>query len=210
MFSLKKKTSKKDAPKKNYLQNPKILEVNLIKDEARVFFDWNKNILVLATTLFIASLFVLEIYLGLGWWEKKEMAQVDVLRDEVAALSRETVKYQNQIGAALAYKDKSASFSVLLDEHIYWSNFFYWLERNTLSSVRYESFDGDLSGNYNLSAIAPVFADVSWQVKAFLNDPLVEKVSVERAEVEKKPGDDQTGDVGFDLLLKVSPVIFKK
>ncbi|HBA36671.1 TPA: hypothetical protein DCZ15_02230 [Candidatus Falkowbacteria bacterium] len=210
MFSFKKKTSRKEDSRKKYLQNPKILEVNLIKDEARIFFDWNRSILILVVVLFLAGLFVMEIYLGLNWWEKQEIAQAQALNESVAEINREVGRFKEQAEAAVAYKEKSVAFSNLLSNHVYWTNFFSWLERNTLSTVQYSEFSGDLSGTYNLGAKASSFADVSWQVKAFLNDPLTRQATVELAEAEKNVDGGQSNEISFDLSLKVNPEIFQK
>jgi hypothetical protein len=98
----------------------------------------------------------------------------------------------------------------LLNNHLYWSNFFSWLEKNTLSSVKYGGFSGDLSGLYTLGASAQSFADVSWQVKNFLNDPLTRQVEVMSASATKGKNKGQSGIVNFDLVLQVKPEIFRK
>jgi hypothetical protein len=208
MFSFKNKVNKKDDHKRSQIQNPKILEVNLIKEDALISFDWNKNLLVLVLVFFLAGLVMAEISYGLDWWKEQETARRQATLDNISALNQETAKLKNQTGAALAYKEKSAAFSNLLTEHVYWTNFFNWLERNTLSSVRYEGFNGDLSGAYNLTASAPTFADVSWQVKAFLNDPMVQQATVVSASAAKNKN--KTSEVIFNIALKVKPEIFKK
>jgi len=53
-------------------QNPKVLEVNLIKSEMPVDFEVGKNIGTLLFALVIAALFVAEVYLGLNWWSDYE------------------------------------------------------------------------------------------------------------------------------------------
>jgi len=208
MFLQKGKLNKPEGAKKHELQNPKILEVNLIKEEAAVSFNWSKNLLVLALVLFLAGLVVTEVYFGLNWWEEQEAAQVQVLSDKVAKLDAEASKLKKSATAALSYKEKSAVFTDLLNNHIYWSNFFNWLEKNTLSSVHYEGFSGTLDGTYSLAATTDTYADVSWQVKAFLNDPLVQEVEVTSAASSKSKTN--SGQVSFGLVLKVNPDIFKK
>lgn len=208
MFSLKKKNNKKEEGG-GFLQNPKILEVNLVKDEVAISFDWRQNLSVLALVLILAVLFVTEIYFGLDQWEAQEAQQTQAIEAQVNITNAEVSKLKNSISPALAYKDKSAVFSNLLDNHIYWSNFFNWLEKNTLSSVKYQEFSGNLDGSYTLEATAQTYADISWQVKALTKDPLTEKVEVLKAE---SASDDETkpGKVNFQLVLKVKPEIFKK
>ncbi|MFA5184037.1 MAG: hypothetical protein WC456_00760 [Patescibacteria group bacterium] len=209
MFLLKRKPNKTEGRAGGFLQNPKILDVNLVKDEVQISFDWRKNGLTLFLVLAIAALFVGEIYFGLDQWEKQEARRTQILEEQVALTNAEISKLKNQIGAALAYKEKSAAFSDLLDNHVYWTNFFSWLEKNTLSSVKYEQFSGGLDGLYVLNATAKTYADVSWQVRSFLKDPLVEKATVASAEATSE-GEDLTGDLNFTITLQVKPEIFKK
>jgi len=199
---------KKEGSKKHELQNPKILEVNLIKEEAVVSFDWNKNLLVLILVLMLAGLLVTEVYFGLNWWESQEAAQVQVLSDQVVKLDSEAAKLKKTASAALLYKDKSAVFTDLLNNHVYWSNFFSWLEKNTLSSVRYEGFSGSLDGTYSLAATTDSFADISWQVKAFLNDPMIKDVEVVNAAGSKDQN--KPGRVGFNIVFELNQSLFNK
>jgi len=206
---LNKKSHKKDERRSGF-QNPKILEVNLIKDERRAAVNRYKNFWSLGLVLFLAALFVAEIYFGLNSWESQEEARAQSLSAATAKAGQDIINLQNQASAALAYKNKSVTFTNLLNNHIYWSNFFSWLEKNTLSTVKYGAFSGNLSGVYNLDAQASSYADISWQVKAFLNDPLTKSVSVSNATAAKSKDKNQIGGVNFVIALKVNPEIFKK
>ncbi len=214
MFSFKDKNKNQvpvpGAPSRASMQNPKILEVNLIKDEAAVSFDWNKNLLFAALTMLLAGFLVAEIYFGLAWWEAQEAEKAQPLINSAAKLNLEASKLKNQTGAALLFKEKSVAFSELLGDHVHWTNFFTWLEKNTLSSVKYQSFEGGLDGSYNIDATAKTYADISWQVKAFLSDPLVKDVKVLGAESSKDGDKLKANEVNFGVLLTLKPEIFKK
>lgn len=212
MLFFKPKKGTKEETKKNILQNPKILEVNLIKDEVKISFDWNKNISILVVVLFIASFLVAEVYFGLDWWEKQEVIKAQTLENDIVKVNRDISKIKGTADEALSYKNKSIEVGRLLDNHIYWSSFFNWLEKNTLSTVKYDGFSGNADGIYSLNAKALSYAEVSWQVKAFLNDPLVKKVevlSVNSSLTKDKVKSADTG-VNFSLSFELSPDIFKK
>jgi len=209
MFSLSKKFKKKEGKTGGSLQNPRILEVNLVKDEVLVFFDWRKNLSLLFLVLCIAALLVTEIYFGLDWWQGQEAARSQTLQDQAVKTGEEVSALKKKISAPLIYKAKSAAFGQLLDNHVYWTNFFNWLEKNTLSSVRYKDFSGGIDGIYILTATAQSYADVSWQAKAFLNDPITKEVSVVQAESSQK-AKDEAGEVSFKINLQVNPVVFRK
>jgi hypothetical protein len=211
MFAFSRKTSKAKAEKNgDFLQNPKILEVNLVKDQALIPFDWNKRLLELFLVLALAAALVGEIYFGLSWWETQEMSKAQNLDAQTAQTNAEVAQLKNQVNAALAYKAKSADFSALVANHIYWTNFFSWLEKNTLTTVKYDGFSGDLTGAYNLTATTQTYADVSWQVKAFLNDPLTQKAEVLSAAAAKSADRTKPSSVSFGLALQVDPRVFRK
>lgn len=209
MFSFKLKSKNKEA-KKPVVSNPKILEVNLIKSDTGASFNFAANLSTLFLVFFIAALLVTEIYFGLDWWQNQEMFKMQATEKEIVDLNREISALNTQTNDAFRYKEKVATLSGLLDNHIYWSNFLNWLEKNTLSSVQYEELNGDLSGSYNFNAKSQTYADVSWQVKAFLNDPLTKKASVSEASILKSKDNEKTNTVSFILRLQVNPAIFKK
>lgn len=210
MWSLNKIIKIKDNKKTDTLHNPEVLGVNLVREESLVFFDWVRHLLILVLMLGVASFLVAEIYFGLSWWERKEAISADKVRAEAIVVKEATEKLKQNAAAALSYKDRSTAFGQLLDNHIYWSNFFSWLEKNTLSSVKYEGFSGDVSGLYSLGARANDYAEVSWQVKAFQLDPLTEKVEVLNAAAATKDKEILTSDsVSFSLNLQVKPEMFK-
>lgn len=211
MIFFKPKKGKKEEKNKNLPQNPKILEVNLIKGEVRIDFDWGKNISVLGVTLIILVAFVAEIYVGLNWWGEQEKQRAESLNANIAKVNVEINKVKSKADEALAYKEKSIEVGRLLDNHIYWSNFFNWLEKNTLSTVKFDGFSGDTKGTYTLNAKALSFSEVSWQVKAFLNDPLVKKVDVSNVAVDASKDKESTANgVSFSLSFDLSPDVFKK
>lgn len=211
MVFFKPKKGTKEEKNKSLPQNPKILEVNLIKGEVRIGFDWGKNILVLGTTLLIVGAFITEIYFGLSWWGEQEKQRAESLSKNINKVNTEINKVKAKADEALAYKEKSIEVGRLLDNHIYWSNFFNWLEKNTLSTVKFDSFSGDTKGTYTLSAKAMSFSEVSWQVKAFLNNPMVKKVDVSSVSASNSKENGSTArTVSFSLSFELSPDIFKK
>ena len=212
MLFFKQKKNNQNEAMKNALQNPKILEVNLIKGEVKIAFDWNKNISVLLLALFITGVFIGEIYFGLDWWEKQETLKAQSLDTNISQVNSDISKIKSKADEALAYKDKSAEVSKLLNDHIYWTNFFNWLERNTLSTVKFANFAGKTDGSYSLNASALSYSEVSWQIKAFLNDPIVKKADVSNVDSIMSKDKTKTGlqGVSFNLNLEINPDIFKK
>lgn len=211
------------------LKNPKILEVNLIKEEATMEFDWKRNgrtlFFVLGVTIFI----ILEIYFGLSWWQQDEEVRLEGVRAEIETVNKQVAEMRLQAKDALAYQEKTKLINPLLDNHVYWTNFFSWLEKNTLSTVSYGSFGGDREGEYSLSGTAGSYAEVSWQAKQLLEAPFIKKVTivsassgeeVSREELEKQAAAESEGElnaeptlppgVSFNLEIEIDTEIFRK
>jgi len=210
-FFNKKINTEKPALKDNFI-NPKILEVNLIKDEVGVEFNWKKHLISLGLAVLVAALLVAEIYYGLDWWQKQEAQKSLAITEEYQNVNRQVRNIDANAKDFTIFKDKLALTKKMADAHVYFSSFFNWLEKNTLNSVSYNGFSGDLSGNYSLSANAKTFADISWQVKAFHDNKMVDLVRVDSGTAAKvddksltKPAE---ATVNFLAILKVKPEIF--
>lgn len=160
------------------LRNPEVLEVNLVKDEIVVFFNWKKHIIIGLLIIFLTSLFIYEVCKGVEYWEKIEIARAEKIESEIELLKKETVDLNNKASDALLFKEKSQVFTDLLDNHIYWTNFFTWLEKNTINTVKYNGFSGDVSGKYVLEASAPSYAEASWQAKILSDSPYIKDVEI--------------------------------
>lgn len=190
--------------------NPKVLEVNLVKDEFGVEFNWRRHLVSLFLALLVAGLFVVEIYYGLDWWQKQEEEKTVALNAEFQVITNQVKNINNNAKDFTAFKDKLNLTKQMADTHIYWTDFFNWLEKNTLNSVSYGSFSGDTSGTYTLSATAKTFSDISWQVKAFKDDKFTDLVRVDSGSSSRT--DEKTAGVespvSFSLNLKVKPQIF--
>lgn len=207
--SKKKQKLKAENSKDLSAQNPKILEVNLIKDEMREGFNLAKHGKTLLFALFVAALFLLEIYLGLNWWSTYEEKRLAETESHFNTISEEIRGMKEESDQITAFRKRVELADSLLNQHVYWSNFFNWLEQNTLSSVSYEGFSGKNDGRYVLSASAKAFRDVSWQARLFLADPLVTSVRIDQGGGERNLEDINNNDnISFSVDLKIDPKIF--
>jgi len=208
-FKLKKNNKQKSG---GLAQNPKILEVNLIKDEMQVSFNLRKHFSTLLFALFVATLFVVEIYLGLNWWSAYEEERLAQAQTRFNTLSEEIRKMKTTSDQISAFKQRVELADALLSRHVYWTNFFNWLETNTLSSVSYQNFSGKNDGEYNLEASTDNFRDISWQTRLFLADPAVLSVRVDEGggdrDLENPEANKETAKIEFNLQIKVDPSIF--
>ena len=216
MFNFSSKKNKKVVKKKSdSSQNPKILEVNLIKNEMQVAFDWSHHLSTLFFAVMVTVLFVVEIYFGLNWWNDYEGERVLASETKFNEVSQDIRSLKTESDQILAFKKRVDAADSLIGNHIYWTNFLDWLEKNTLSTVTYAGISGKNDGIYDLTASANAFREVSWQTRAFMADPAVISVRVDKANLQKsdKAEDDTStaavAAVSFNLSLEVDPQIFK-
>lgn len=186
MSLFKKRKQKKYTPEKS-LRNPKILDLNLIKEETSLEFNWRKNIFSIFFIIGIAFFIVAEIYFGLNWWQKDEESRLELAQAEMRLLNQQVSETRAEAKDALAYIEKTKIISPLLDNHVYWTNFFSWLEKNTLSTVSFDGFEGSLGAEYALSGQAGSYAEVSWQAKQLLDSDQVERVEILSATLGEAP-----------------------
>jgi hypothetical protein len=191
--------------------NPEVLEVNLVRDEVAVEFNWGRRLGSLFLVLVLVVALVAEIYFGLDWWQGQEQTQAEKIKSEHLVVTQQINNINNNFKDFLNFKDKVSLVEKLIDQHIYWSDFFTWLEQNTLNSVRYVDFSGDVSGEYTLAAQTKNYRDVSWQAKAFKDNPWVDEVSVSAANLEEAEieGSNLKEEwINFSIILKIKPQIF--
>lgn len=236
MLFAKKKKNNPINSSDSVLKNPKILEVNLIKDEVGADFEWRKNIKAPLFALLAVIIIIIELNLGLSWWEKDETRRLEFIESETRRVGNEINTFRQEAAPALAYQTKTIEVAKMLNNHIYWTNFFAWLEKNTLSTVTFEGFAGNVDGKYSLAGNAGSFAEVSWQVKQFSNDPNTINAKVDlassgesRTKEEILAAQEQatqaaqnatssvslvapleTSGINFSIDLTVNPEIFKK
>ncbi len=194
-------------------QSQPALETNLIEKEMVFFFDWQENALIAIIGL-VSTVFLLALgYSGLVYWEKSHFDKIKELENSYSELDRKIILEAKTINEIIDFKNKSSLVGELLNKHIYWSNFFNWLEENTLADVYFQSFSGDISGNYKLSAQARNYYTVAEQLnfmeannlnKGILNYTKVQEVGYGRAELGAISG------ANFILEISLNPDIFYK
>lgn len=215
-LSLEKSKQSTQKEKEAKEKNPEILEINLIKEEGDKFFDWNQNIAKLLFFVFLALIIVIEIYITLSWVETRNLNQSDFFASDFKTLNNEIREVREESLEAEEFKNKLDIVSGILDKHIYWTNFFDFLEKNTVDTVYYQSFNGDIAGRYQLTAKGKNFDDITDQVNAFLKNDNVTKVSVSKGDAissNKQVVDNEIKvekGVNFSIELEIQSELFSE
>lgn len=182
-----------------------ILGTNLIKGEIISFFDWRKKVSVLLIAAISAFLIIAVVYGGLIFLERREINKGRYFVDQINEINQSVKQTEDYIKEILIFKEKLKLASELLGKHIYWTDFFEFLEKNTLADVYYSGFSGNIGGEYMLSATAKSFSAIAMQAKIMRDNS-----NVAQTEVGGGQSSAGGGGVGFQLKLSVNQDIFKR
>ncbi len=226
IIEIKKKAEKKASLSSQNKENEKewegshILETNLIKGEFVASFQLKKNLIFLLIFIIFACLAVAGIYGGLIFRDKQKMEQTVVNSDKIDNLYKTIEQLEGEIEPMSMLGDNLKLAGELLDNHIYWTNFFKFLEDITIPDVFYNGISFNNSGEYSLSARTKNFRTILDQVNIMRLNEYIKEVKVDGGEVsvaeaagqesESQKKGEETAGVDFALKFSVDPVLFTK
>jgi hypothetical protein len=195
--------------KKKKVGNLGLLETNLIKDEIEIDFNWKKDLVIFCILLGVVIIFIIESYIVLTIWKnKKEIENSYYLETEITQITTEVNDLQSKYNEAIEFQNKLNLSSQVLNRHIYWTNFFSFLEKNTLkNNIYYKSFTGDIYGQYVLPTVSNNVLATNFQSKTFSANPSVNSASISDEEIINEEAGNKTF-VNFNLNLDLKPIIF--
>jgi hypothetical protein len=191
-----------------------IIETNLIKDPTNMFINWQQHLLSLSLFILIPALIVILFLLGFNFMERE--MQKDIISKQVILqnLNNEIAVYEQEV----IDKDMQANLSKIrvaksmLENHIYWTKFFAFLEENTLKNTYYAGFQGSTSGKYSLTAATENLRSISEQFKHFRTHPMLKDVSVTGGQSAPSNSKDNPlkPSVSYIINFSIDPSIFTK
>ncbi len=188
---------------------PSALETSLIKEEVTEFFDWQSRWPFLGVVALVSIIILGGVYGLIALKERREMSSLQDINQQIEALNKQIQSRQKDVDTVKAFQEKLKIASSLLDRHIFWSNFFVFLEQYLLEDVYLTSFSGNVDGEYTFQLLGkPYFYIPSEQVKLLRQSPYVQEVKLLRV---GKSGDSQDqeseggGEISFEIYLKIDP-----
>ena len=154
------------------------LRVSLMPvDESEGKPDLKKRALVLLLVLVVETFIIGGVYFFLT--SKNEALRVE--KDQLQVVMRDlssAIAEQEETSAELtAFNKQISAIEEKLDEHVYWTGLFNFLEKSTKSTVFYESFSGSsLTGTITMNARTSTFREMSEQILAYRVNPLIDEV----------------------------------
>ncbi|MFH0956001.1 MAG: hypothetical protein V1801_02200, partial [Candidatus Falkowbacteria bacterium] len=173
----------------------RVLETNLIQGELVTFFDWRSKIVILASAILMPIFVVGAVYYGLAFYQKSNQAKNLAQAQKFVELEQNIIKEESGLKEIFDFEAQLKTVSRVFGQHLYWTNFFKFLEDNTIKDVYFIDFKGDTSGNYIMDALAANYSSISKQVNIFKNN---KKITAAEAE----GGEMVTGDDTNESLVK--------
>lgn len=199
-------------------ENLKVLEMDLIKDEVVVNFDWREHFSSMFLFLLLAAVLIGEAYYALYiWGNNQDNTKSLYLKDEIAQTQKQIDDLKYLSNEAFSFKTKLTAVQPVFKRHIYWSNFFNFLQDTTLKDVYYLNFSGTTAGSYTLASKVKDYRAINVQLKAMLSNINTASASIANEKIDNPASSSprlinpntQPG-ASFDLNLKVKPDLFSK
>ena len=187
------------------------IEVNLLPERVEIkevtptkfFFIVLNSILA---TLVIAAL----AYLGIYWYLNSIKNKIISVNERIAKVYEEVSGLESQASDALNLQKRIGLAGELLSDHVYWSNFFEYLEKKTIKKVYFIDLQASRGGQIILTGAAENFTAVGEQLKVFEEDKdSVTSASVDIAQLQKT-GAGAGQEILFNVYLQLKSGVFKK
>lgn len=200
--------------KEEVKSGPDVLRTNLIKGQGLAFFNWRRAVKINAAVIILAVLITGGAW-GMLWLLSKREMLSSPISQRISAQEAELKRLRAAVAELNRLRQRVAAAKDILNSHVYWTNFFNYLENNTLPGIYYDEFEGELTGEYVLPAKARNFKDFSAQLKVWQEEQSYALSAKTGGAIIKK----ETQTIGeikseqevisFEVNLKVKPEIFQ-
>jgi len=161
---------KKKEPIRQDESRQRILETNLIRGELVTFFDWRSKVVISVSAILTPILIIGAVHYALAFYQKSSQVKNLTQAQKFAELEQGIIKEESGIKEVFDFQTKLKIVSKIFEQHIYWTNFFKFLENNTIKDVYFINFDGDTSGKYAMGASAVDYGGIAEQINVFRNN----------------------------------------
>ncbi len=169
------------------------------------------NRLVLGAIILLIEVATLSggYFLFRSYYDQRKF-QFDNLNQAVESIRSKLATLAKDKDSAVAYQKKLSGFKSMLDQHLYWSLFFKFMEKNTMPEIYFTSVAAD-GGRVTMNGRAKRMGDIGKQVLVLSKFPeLITQVSVKNIIlIEKDTPTGKTSEMGFNLDLILSPTLIR-
>jgi len=151
---------------------------------------------------------------GANFYLSGEISNKTVVREQkwarVEALTKVLQESKVASAEAIDFERQAKVVAETLDAHVYWTNFFTFLESVTKETVIYDKFSGDVENSlFTVDAVAKSYRDMAEQVVNIKDHPAIVSVKVSSAS-EKLGQNGAIEGIFFSLIVKAKPDVWKR
>ena len=186
--------------------------ITLLPEETTVSVEKtkrSKKIILFIVTAVILVLIGGGLYWALKLYQGQAELDLQKIEADLSAISKKNQDLSLKKNQAQFFQKKLKTANKLLENHLYWTNFFSFLEKSTVADVYFINLIGGSDGQIVMSGVAKSYAAMSRQIIAFRTDERVSKVSVLSASASVDTEGNVT-EINFDAKLQLNPEIFLK
>ncbi|MFH2136411.1 MAG: hypothetical protein ABII19_02150 [Patescibacteria group bacterium] len=205
----KKTFSKPQGEKRSLGQK---LGITLIPEEESVEKEkkkTSKKIILLIVAAILLALIGGGLYWTIKWYGGQAENDLQKVETDLGGMEKKNQGLASEKNQAQLFQKQLKAAGRLLENHIYWTNFFSFLEKNTVADVYFVNLVGGNDGQVVMSGVAKSYAAMSRQIVAFKSNDLVSKISVLSASASVDP-EGNVAEINFDARLQLNPEIFLK
>jgi len=156
----------------------------------------SRLLFLIVAIIVISGLFFISRLYG-NWHFNKLESQVEYLKREIVLLEAQSAPFLEDRDDIAALTNKAATVQKVLNNHIYWTNFFNFLEVYTVPDVYFGDFSAQAEGSIKLMATSRNLMSLAQQIVVFNNAPdFIKEVNVSNIQ---KLG--ESASAFFDLVL---------
>jgi len=163
---------KKDKEKKREEDVSESFGVSLMPQQTMVISRVVRSrllFLIVAIIAILAIFFISRLY-G-NWHFNKLESQVEYLKREIVLLEVQTAPFIEDRDNIAFLTNKAAEVKKVLNNHVYWTNFFNFLEAYTVPDVYFGDFSARAGESVSLMASSRNLISLAQQIVAFNNAP---------------------------------------
>lgn len=167
--------------------------------------DLGRGLLVLGLVVIIETIAVGAGYFAVSRAIDGRIGRRGQLEAQLAQLNKDVAKQEAAAKEAAAYNGQVLAAQEALDNHVFWTKFFAFIEARTRPTIKYLNFSGDAdSGIVTLDSVGRTYRDVAEQIVALKEDPMIIDVRTASASAKVDEKGEVTG-VAFTMVLKLKP-----
>lgn len=178
-------------------------DVNFIPQEINTIPSQTTKKIFLLIISSLSFLFIIFCFIGLFLYRTSFNKEIINLIDNNKVLDDLYLKEKEGLKTAKVINEDLGDIINIYNNHIYWSNFTSFLEKNIVKDVYIKDIFAESNGNIVISFKTNNYENVSKQMLVLQSSPdIIKKVSISEAESIKE--DDFGYDINFKLLTELN------